>query len=472
MDINKHQNIKQGSRIVAVLMIMTLVCTTGCKKFVAVEVPKTQLLGVTVFEEQGTAVAALAGVYGRLRGDNHGLLYGGTWSMSAYMAAYADEVVIYSNTNQKYGENFFKNLLFADSDDIWYLWTTAYSQIYNVNAIVQGLENSEKLTEAQKAQLKGEAVFVRALLHFYLLNLFGDIPYVTSTDYLVNKNLSRMSSAGVYDLIIKDLKAAEALVGDQYPSAERVRPNKSVVRALMARVYLYKQDWTNAEAMASSVIGNSAYQWVNNLSDVFLKQSTGTIWAFKPVKEGVNTDQGSTSILTSNPIPYFRSLDNSLVNAFETGDKRRNEWVGSFSQGSNTWYYSNKYKQKTVTATSVEYPVIFRLEEQYLIRAEARAQLGNSTGAQTDLNKIRNRAGLANTIASTKDELLDAILHERQVELFTEFGHRFFDLKRFGKADQVLTSVKPNWKPANKLLPIPEKELLVNPNLNPQNSGY
>jgi starch-binding outer membrane protein, SusD/RagB family len=472
MHYNIHQHISRVSKGIVALVIMVLTCTTGCKKFVEVQAPKSQLLGPMVFQEKGTAVAALSGVYSHLRSDAHGLLYVGSWGMPSYMAQYTDEIVNYSNTNAIYGEDFYKNLLFPDAEDIRSLWTTAYNQIYNVNAIIEGLDNSVALTEDEKAQVKGEAIFVRALLHFYLVNLFGDVPYITSTDYLVNKDLSRTPSATVYDLVIKDLQTAAEQVGEQYPSAERVRPNKSVVRALMARVYLYKQDWANAEAMATAVIGNSTYQWVNNLSDVFLKQSTGTIWAFKPSVEGVNSEDASIYILLSNPIPYYRSISSSLLDAFEIGDKRRNEWIGSFSQGGNTWYFPYKYKQRGNTGTSKEYSVILRLEEQYLIRAEARTQLGNITGAQSDLDKIRNRAGLDNTLASTKEEMLDAILHERQVELFTEFGHRFFDLKRMGKADQILPVTKPNWAPKNKLLPIPEKELLVNQNLNPQNLGY
>ncbi|MDO5969574.1 RagB/SusD family nutrient uptake outer membrane protein, partial [Flavivirga aquimarina] len=123
-------------------------------------------------------------------------------------------------------------------------------------------------------------------------------------------------------------------------------------------------------------------------------------------------------------------------------------------------------------ANSEEYPVVFRLAEQYLIRAEARAELGKISEAQSDLNVIRNRAGLGNTTASTKEALRDAILDERQVELFTERGHRWFDLKRRGEAADVLAPLKPSWQDTDVLFPIPESELLLNPNLLPQNDGY
>jgi len=112
------------------------------------------------------------------------------------------------------------------------------------------------------------------------------------------------------------------------------------------------------------------------------------------------------------------------------------------------------------------------LAEQYLIRAEARTNLGNINGAQEDLNIIRNRAGLDNTTASTPSELLIAILKERYVELFTEHGHRWFDLKRMGFADDILSPIKEHWQTTDILLPIPETELQMNSNLKPQNSGY
>ena len=112
------------------------------------------------------------------------------------------------------------------------------------------------------------------------------------------------------------------------------------------------------------------------------------------------------------------------------------------------------------------------MAEQYLIRAEARANLGNAIGAQDDINKIRQRAGLNATTASTTAELLEAILNERRVEFFTEHGHRFFDLKRTTMLNTTLESVKPGWENTDRVFPIPEKELLVNPNLLPQNPGY
>jgi hypothetical protein len=114
---------------------------------------------------------------------------------------------------------------------------------------------------------------------------------------------------------------------------------------------------------------------------------------------------------------------------------------------------------------------MIRLSEMYLIRAEARAQQNNLSGAQDDLNMVRNRAGLANTTASTQAALLAALEHERWVELFTEFSDRWFNLKRMNRATAVLSLIKPSWKPFQQLYPIPQQDRNANPNL-ADNPGY
>ena len=108
-----------------------------------------------------------------------------------------------------------------------------------------------------------------------------------------------------------------------------------------------------------------------------------------------------------------------------------------------------------------------------MIRAEARAQLNKISEAQEDINAIRHRAGLPDTQAADKNALLQAIELERKHELFTEWGHRWFDLKRTGRVDEVLSTIKAQWTPTAALYPIPEIQILNNPSMkNQQNPGY
>jgi starch-binding outer membrane protein, SusD/RagB family len=150
--------------------------------------------------------------------------------------------------------------------------------------------------------------------------------------------------------------------------------------------------------------------------------------------------------------------------------------VNSYKDVTGTYYYPFKYKSSVLNSPVTEYLMMMRLGEQYLIRAEARVQKNDFVGAKADINIIRKRAGLANTSANDKSSLLAAVLHERQVELFSEWGHRWFDLKRTGAADSVMSIVTPQkgggvWKAYQKYYPIPLSEIQSNPNLN-QNLGY
>lgn len=448
---------------IANFKIWKLVCLTvlinflvSCDDFVDVDLPKNQLTAKAVFEDPATATAALRSIYAQMRGE--GLVS----TLHSDMGLYTDELSPTDTRNSIYNHS-----VTALDGKVSFWWSSTYNTIYAANSVIEGVGNSASLSLEDQNQLKGEALFLRSYLHALLVELYGPIPYISTTSYFVNTEVARMPVEAVYGHIITDLTAASGLLGADV-SGERVRAYAAVADALLARVYLYSQQWDLAEAIASKVI--NAFVWEPDLNKVFLKNSSGSIWQFKPFQEGGNTQIGTDFIFIAQPLTVY--LSSSILNAFEPGDLRLSNWIGSSTVGTNTWYYAFKYKQASNTPTSLEYPVMLRLAEQYLIRAEARAQLGNIAGAQADINKIRTRAGLPNTTAATLNDLLETILQERQVELFTEQGHRWFDLKRTGKAAEVLAPIKPGWQDTDILFPIPESEILLNPNLLPQNDGY
>lgn len=446
--------------LLAVLMLVI----SSCDKFVEVELPNSQLTSVAVFDNMTTANAALAGVYAKLRND--GVLRGGS-GISYYLGLYTDELDYYqlSPTSQ-----FYTNTLVASDLGVSDIWVQTYSHIYAANAIVEGVANSVNLPEAGRKQLRGEGLFIRGLLHLNLLNIYGEIPYITTTDYLENTKVKRMSEDAVYNAIIGDLKEASNLLPEAYVTADRVRPNRSAVLAVLARAYLYHKQYANALTAASAVIDNPLFVLESDLSKTFLKGSTSTIWQFMPNLSTSYTRE-SEAILTGRP--SLVALRPELISSFEIGDKRKSNWIGSYTLGSETWYYNYKYKHDSkVGGNTTEYSIILRLAEQYLIRAEAKLMTGDLAGAKDDINVIRRTAGLNNTSAITTDELLTELIKQRRFELFTEFGHRFFDLKRTGRLDSELKPKKQGWDTNDRLWPIPQKELLANPNLNPQNPGY
>lgn len=452
---------------IALLIIGTLFI--GCDDFTETGMPVTEMNEDAVFEEAGTATAAVTQLYAQLR--DAGVLTGRAYGASKMLGLYSDELSWWGAATDD-ADDYYHNTVAANNATVRDWWNTSYAQIYGANSVLEGLEGSMALDAALKDQLKGEAQFVRALVHFYLLQLHGGIPYITSTDYTVNIKAARMDEAAVYDRIIADLESAATLMGEQYASEGRVRPNAYAAKALLARAYLYNGQWAEASNAASAVLdATELYAWEEDLSGVFLKDSPTVIWQLSPRTAQRNTDEASTFNFTSGPPPQV-ALSEGQVAAFEAGDLRKQLWTRAITDGSSTWYHSFKYKRNGNSTPQVEYPIVLRLAEQYLIRAEARARLGELGDALDDLNRIRHAAGLGDTAATSQQELVEAVLKERRVELFAEYGHRFMDLKRTGLLDVQLTGVKPSWNSTDRLLPIPLEELNLNPNLLPQNAGY
>lgn len=450
-------------------LAMVLLCITSCDSFVEVELPKSQLTTVTVFNEYATAEGALTDIYSKIR--DQGLLTGTSAGLSYQLANYADEFTCYSAPGGPALPFYFNTLLPANTSITSY-WNSSYNQIFAANAVIEGVQKSTKLSVKQKEQLTGEALFIRALIHFYLTTLYGEIPYILTTDYQSNTIVKKNTVNEVYTQVISDLDTAINLLSQQYDGTERIRPNQFVAKALLARVYLYDGAWAEA-ANASSALLNATnlYSLENAISSVFLKNSKEAIWQLQPAIAGKNTDEAASFIFLSGP-PTMVALSDNLISSFTPSDLRRSNWIKAVLKGSEIWYHPFKYKAFNATATSVEYSIVFRLAEQYLIRAEARAHQGDLIGAKEDLNKIRKRAGLNETTAVTQQEILNAVLQERRWELFTEYGHRFFDLRRSGKIDSVLSATKAGWNATDVLFPLPQNELSVNPNLRPQNEGY
>lgn len=461
-------NIKRYRLIYNILLMGFL---SSCGRWVEVEVPKSQLLGSELYKQKQTAQAALAGLYAHIR--DQGYVSGNSFYNGAIpIGWYSDEIVYPRGAgNDEY--LLYHNMLTPSTLKIKDLWTISYKSIYLANGIIEGAKNSLGLSEADVAPFLGEALFIRGLMHFYLTNTYGDIPYVRTTDYRENMRIGKKSLTDVLAEVIRDLSDAEGYLSETYPSTERIRVNKSVVHALMARVYLYQKDWTNAALFATKIIDQTSLYQLEDLDQVFLKGSREAIWQLKPAEEGYATKEGASYILNNNPNRSGFTLQDTFVEAHEIDDQRKDKWLGTFIDGQESWPFTFKYKQRlSTTGVTTEYSVILRLAEQFLIRAEAFAHLDRIDEGTEDLNRVRNRAGLGNLSDLDKASLLDAVLQERRIELFMEYGHRWFDLKRTGLAEQYLKPIKENWSSKQLLWPIPQSEIEANSNLEPQNPDY
>lgn len=459
-----HKRVPETLKILGFLIVC---CMTSCESYLEIDAPKNKLISETVFKDISTVESALANIFFKIREQG---MVSGNFGLSVSMGIYTDELDYFGRNPDQL--NIYNHGITAYDTTVSSWWNQAYNLIYAANDIIKGMESNPFLNKQDRERINGQALFVRAFLHSLLMELFGDVPYITTTNYIYNNTVSRTSKNTVYEAIIKDLNQAVELLDDQ-TIGDRVLPNKFAAKALLARIYLSHGDWELADETAASVIDKHTLE--TDINKVFLKNATGTLWQLKPGGPTIkNTQEAQRLIITSIPTQGY-ALTSNLLAAFESGDLRREQWVGSFSSNDSltTLYFAHKYKQTINTTTqSLEYSIILRLAEQYLIRAEARAHLGDINGSQRDINILRSRAGLGNTTAATKEDLLRAVLHERQVEFFTEHGHRWFDLNRFVKSNDILSSIKPGWKSTNILLPIPGNEIEVNPNLRPQNDGY
>lgn len=478
-------------KILRIGLLFIFLTATGCEKFVVVEAPITSVNEENVYKTDATAIAVLTGIYAQM--VNNGLFTGNA-GISLLSGLSADELTLTNLVTDNRLIAYFKNELRSGPNANYgiELWRDVFFYIFQCNAALEGLGSSGSLTPSVKKQLLGEARFMRAFFYFYLVNFVGDAPLAVTTDPEVNATLSRSSVPLVYRQIVADLKEAQQLLSENYlnkdlqnytGTPERVRPTKWAATFLLARSYLYLADYANAELEASKIISNATqFSLHHALNSVFLKNSTEAIWQLQPVQTGRNTEDAFAFMLpvtgpNANANPVY--LSPQIIHAFEPGDHRRKSgnWIDSVIVSGTTYFYPAKYKATITSGAASEYLMVLRLAELYLIRAEARAQQNNMGAAQDDLNSIRTRAGLPDTKANDKTALVAAVLNERQVELFTEWGHRWLDLKRTGYVDAIMSVVTPlkangrPWQSYQQLYPVLYNDILMNPNLN-QNTGY
>jgi hypothetical protein len=256
---------------------------SGCKKFIELDPPNDQLISSTVFVNNETANAAVLGVYSSMISHANGA---NSFLLGFLTGLYGDEL---TNNNPIYQNTFYNSINPANNTEATDYWKGAYKIIYLANSVYEGCEMSTKLLPQLKKQLMGEAQVIRAYFHFNLVNLYGDIPIVLTTNYPINSQLPRSQIEEVYEQIIFDLKRGLNNLNKNYvgtdgltASIERVRINQSVAAALLAKVYLYVGDYTSAEAISTALILDTVNYKLQAHDDVFLKNSKEAIWQLMP----------------------------------------------------------------------------------------------------------------------------------------------------------------------------------------------
>lgn len=460
------------------LAMLSLAGITSCKKFLEVDKPAHQIVASDAFGSNQSAASVMSGIYTQFA--KTGTVQGGS-SISLNCGLSADEF------SYPVKDPFFLNNALGDV-----FWPDLYKTIYNTSNTIEKLQDatSQMLTVNVKKQLTAECKFLRAWCYFYLVNLYGDVPLLTHSRYFENAQIPRTPTVQVYDQMVKDLEEAKADLNEEYlawdaksKTTERSRPNKWAASALLARVFLYQKKYADAEKESAEVIARTQqYKLHVELDSVFLKESKEAIWQLQPADP--SSDQPNTKDAeaflgyfwdgTINHVAGKVWLSKALLNSFEPGDLRRTYWVG---EGMDTVAdrFPYKYRQYVVNVPQKEYLVMLRLSEQYLIQSEALAARGDMVNALKNLNAVRKRAGLADLDITDPTAFAAALLKERRTELFSEWGHRWFDLKRLGLINEVMSLAAPvkgtSWDAYKAWFAIPYADLKANGQLK-QNNGY
>jgi hypothetical protein len=462
-----------------VLWAFLLATTFGCNKLVQVPLPDNTVTAGQAFSTDATATAAMLGVYYYMTESQSFSSVESTY----YLGESADELRDKSPGGEA-ADYFLSNTLKPLNSSTALMnnfWRPAYYDIYCVNAILSGLANSSGMSSSVKQELDGEAKFIRAFCYFYLTNIFGDVPLVLTTDFNKSALLAKSHQNEIYQQVITDLTDAETLLPSDFSLSGGlpIRANKWAAAALLARVYLYQGNWQGADSASSAVIGCGQFSLVDSLNSVFLAGSNEAILQLEaPDQYPYATWEGNFFI--PPPPSTTRAakcwLTSQLLGAFENGDLRRLYWVDSTTYRGTVYYYPFKYQIFSGSQGNVtEYYTLLRFAEQYLIRAEAEANLNQLGGAINDIDAIRSRAMLPNLPDSLNQaQVLAAIQHEDRIEFFAEWGHRWLDLKRWGMAISILDTI--SYKNGNigatqLLYPIPLIEIQDDPNLT-ENPGY
>lgn len=447
---------------VYIFIISSIVC--ACQGFLKVDPPRDQLINKTIFNDKDGAISAVSGLYIMMM-EQMGIASG---SLSLYMGLAADELKI-GGINELRNQFFSNQILVDNSANYSSLWSSAYKVIYATNACIEGIETNINISELDKSMLLAELKCIRSLLYFNLINLYGDVPLIISSDYKINRSRERTNYNLVYDFIEEDLRQAKNVFDNATPQNYRI--SKYVPSALLAKILFFRENYEEAELISSELINSSSHVLENNIDNTFIKDSKEIIWGFLPVSMYADTWDGYYFNPSNSQVQPQLFLYDEFYEIFSNSDLRKIHWIGENIFSNKSFYFPKKYKDRSKVGRE-RYSII-RLAEIILINSESNYELGRIDKSIERLNLIRRRANLDDYVkdGKTNDELINHIMVERKRELFCEGGIRWFDLKRTNKLTSTLSSIKQFWKDSSVLLPIPQQEINFNNKLK-QNDGY
>ena len=439
--------------LVASLTLITLLSLGSCKKYFLDAQPTQSISDQAVIVDSSTSLSALLGVYDGLQSSNY---YGGDGYAAAAFLSAGDGLWV---GTLNYYNTFITHTYRADNTLLNNVWDDIYKTVNRANQVIDKVSGLDPkvISSSARNQYVGEAYFIRALTFFDLARAWGNITLVlkpTSSPSDV-KGIKQSNQQQVYTQVLSDLVKADSLLTN---TLNRNRVTKKTVAAFAARVHLYRSEWELAEAFATSIIQDPSYQLIDWTTFINNKATAESIFELQFTTSDPSAHYGSWSSTSYRnqycPSPTLYNLEQDPA----TGGDRK-----LLIKNISTPAITNYFVQQLYWRTNGDNPTyIFRLAEQYLIRAEARAKktTPDLTGALADLNAVRVRAKLAPATFTQQADIIQAIEDERRVEFALE-PHRWFDLVRTGRVGDVLgVTDQTKW-----IFPIPFNDIQANPDL-------
>ena len=367
------------------------------------------------------------------------------------------------------------------------IWRESYEGIQRTNVVLNRITDIEFSDATLKTNRIGEMKFVRALLYFNLVRLYGDVPLVVEEtespfDYF---GQGRTPATEVYTQITTDLSdAIQELPADKLSG----RPSSGTAQALLANVQLTLGDFQGALTLLEAVVGSGQFELMPSTADIFGEANEGNAEILFEVQyaSGFDADgsnEGSSAGSQFRPSGTTANAKGhnlptqAFIDSFENGDTRLDDYV-AIDPDANPFYFLTKYEvSPTGPDDGGTDHIIIRFADVVLNYAEALNENGRTAEAIVQLDRIRTRAGLAGTTATSQADVRDAIRQERRFELVGE-GKRWFDLKRYGTAVTVMNAFFVNNNSGvtigenNLVLPIPQSQIDTDPDFLEQNPGY
>lgn len=459
---------------ITAFLFIALLCFTSCKKWLDVN-PKTNISQRVLFEDEQGFKDALTGAYVQMASPS---LYAKELTMGM-MDVLAQNYNVSATTHSYYQAGRYNYEDGATRSKIDGFWRNSYSVIANLNNMLEAIDaKRDVFTGNNYAIIKGEALAMRAFLHFDLLRNFGPvpamglnqkaIPYVTTFSMEVRPFLSGNQ---VIDLCLADLKQAVELlsvnkgvnsgVADPFLSFTRNHLNYWAANGLMARIYLYKGDLAEAYAKAKLIISNTTlFPFVSR--DVLAGSAPSRTFVSEHLF-GIyvpNLQEINAGLFRSSSTPSVLTNDEGFISRrFEASSTDYRSVFLWKTDGSTNQKYPVKYWQDDIVSngTLIKRIPLIRLSEMYYIAAEA-----TNIPAEriTFLNSIRKNRGLSDLPATTADNLMDAEIFKEYKKEFYQEGQLFYYYKR--KNILRIEGYALDMSPATYVLPVPNDEIEFN----------